>query len=232
MTFRPTELVRQPTGAAAVPDVRVVAAEDVPRNEVEAARQRIARLQRAVSRPLTRAQLTLCRAGSDSQHPYAADASLLVDGRLLAAHAAGRTALKATNAAAEGLLRELRRVDGTRIPSPRDLLRDREAEHALAEEEQRGWRRQGEALVRELAFRDFDEAMRFVERIGQAAADYLRRPDICILEFNRVRLRIANLHHGPLTLAEARLAAKVDAIIAELRPDAIAHCHGRTPGRR
>src|SRR5688500_5765967 len=68
MTFRPSELVPQPTGAAAMPDVRVVAADDVPRDEVEAARQRVARLQRSVSRPLTRLQLTLCRAASDSEH--------------------------------------------------------------------------------------------------------------------------------------------------------------------
>jgi 4a-hydroxytetrahydrobiopterin dehydratase len=106
------------------------------------------------------------------------------------------------------------------------LLRDRDVHRALAEEEQRGWRRQGEALVRELTFRDFDDAMRFVVRVAQEAADHLRRPDICILEFNRVRLTIANPHHGPLTLAEVRLAAQVDAIIAEEQPDAI------SPGRR
>jgi hypothetical protein len=120
MTFRPTELVPQPTGAAAVPDVRVVAAEDVPRSEVETARERVARLQRSVGRPLARAQLTLCRAGSGSKHPYAADASVLVDGRLLAAHAAGPTALEATDAATERLLRELHRVVGADVPGSRE----------------------------------------------------------------------------------------------------------------
>jgi pterin-4a-carbinolamine dehydratase len=64
--------------------------------------------------------------------------------------------------------------------------------------------------------------MAFVQRTAQAAVDYRRRPAICIEE-NRVQLRIANLHDGPLTFAEARLAAKVDAIIAELRPDAFAY---------
>ena len=44
-----------------------------------------------------------------------------------------------------------------------------------------------------------------------------------LFEENRVQLRIANLHNGPLTLAEARLAARVDAIIAELRPDTFAY---------
>ena len=77
----------------------------------------------------------------------------------------------------------------------------------------RGWRQDGIALVRELTFRDFDEALRFVEEVAAAAVDYLRRPDMCISEFNQVRLTIANPHHAPPTLAERRLMAKVDAII-------------------
>jgi 4a-hydroxytetrahydrobiopterin dehydratase len=76
------------------------------------------------------------------------------------------------------------------------------------------WRRQGEVLVRELALRDFDEAWRFVGRIAEGVEDHGRRPDMCISEFNRVRLTIANLHHAGITAAEERLAAKVDALIA------------------
>jgi pterin-4a-carbinolamine dehydratase len=33
----------------------------------------------------------------------------------------------------------------------------------------RHWRREGDTLVRELSFRDFDEALRFVERVAVAA---------------------------------------------------------------
>jgi 4a-hydroxytetrahydrobiopterin dehydratase len=76
-----------------------------------------------------------------------------------------------------------------------------------------GWRRVDETLVRELAFRDFDEALAFVERVAAAGADHLRRPDMCILEFNRVRLTIRNPHRAGITEAERRLAAKVDAAI-------------------
>ena len=77
-----------------------------------------------------------------------------------------------------------------------------------------GWRRVGQSLTRELSFRDFDEAFAFVERVAHEAVDYLRRPDICIFAFNRVRLTIANAHHSSLTEAELRLARKVDAIIS------------------
>ena len=76
-----------------------------------------------------------------------------------------------------------------------------------------GWRRSGQALIRELAFRDFDEAMIFVEQVANAAEDHLRRPDMCILDFNRVRLSVANPRHAGITPAELRLVAKVNELI-------------------
>jgi hypothetical protein len=43
---------------------------------------------------------------------------------------------------------------------------------------------------------------------------------MCITENNRVQLTIANLHHAGFTLAELRLARKVDAILDAHHPDA------------
>ena len=77
------------------------------------------------------------------------------------------------------------------------------------------WKRGGEALVREFRFRDFDEAMGFVQRVADEAVDYGRRPDMCILESNQVRLTVANPHHAGVTLAEQRLMQRVDAVVAE-----------------
>jgi pterin-4a-carbinolamine dehydratase len=77
------------------------------------------------------------------------------------------------------------------------------------------WRQRGQALVRELRFRDFDEAMGFVQRVADEAVDYGRRPDMCILESNHVRLSVANPHHAGITLAEQRLIDKVDAVVAD-----------------
>jgi 4a-hydroxytetrahydrobiopterin dehydratase len=90
-----------------------------------------------------------------------------------------------------------------------------------------GWRRVGQSLVRELSFRDFDEAFAFVQHVADQAVDYLRRPDICIFDFNRVRLTIANPHRAGLTEAELRLARKVDAIMGA----APAAQRGATDGR-
>jgi 4a-hydroxytetrahydrobiopterin dehydratase len=75
-----------------------------------------------------------------------------------------------------------------------------------------GWRTEGNSLVREIGFRDFSQALAFLERIA-GVEDHLRRPDMCILSYNRVRLTIANPHHAGLTAAEIRLAGKVNALI-------------------
>ena len=76
-----------------------------------------------------------------------------------------------------------------------------------------GWRREGDSLVRELEFRDFSDAIAFVERIAFTVEDHRRRPDLCILSYNRVRLTIGNPHHAGLTAAEFRLAEKVNPLV-------------------
>jgi pterin-4a-carbinolamine dehydratase len=76
-----------------------------------------------------------------------------------------------------------------------------------------GWRRVGLSLVRELSFRDFEEAFAFAPRVANEAVDYLRRPDICVFDFTRVRLTLANPHHAGLSEAKWRLARKVDTIL-------------------
>jgi pterin-4a-carbinolamine dehydratase len=98
------------------------------------------------------------------------------------------------------------------------LLSDVEVAEALADHP--GWRRKGGTLVRELKMKDFEDALRFVERVGAAAVDYERRPDMCISENNHVRLTISNLHHAGFTVAELRLARKVDAILDAHHPEA------------
>jgi 4a-hydroxytetrahydrobiopterin dehydratase len=85
-----------------------------------------------------------------------------------------------------------------------------------------GWRRDGDSLVRELRFRDFDDAMLFAGRVGACAVDYRRRPDMCISEYNHVRLSVTNLHHAGFTVAELRLLEKVSAILDEHHPDVVA----------
>jgi pterin-4a-carbinolamine dehydratase len=79
------------------------------------------------------------------------------------------------------------------------------------------WQTHGGALVREFEFRDSDEAKAFAELVADQAVDYHRRPELT-LSSNLVRIAIPNLHHLPPTLAERRLARKVDAIVAGRPP--------------
>ena len=83
------------------------------------------------------------------------------------------------------------------------------------------WRLEGRTLTREWRFRDFETALGFMERVSDEAVDYGRRPDMCIDDYNHVRVKIANPHHGDLTPAEERLAAKVDAVIERHHADAV-----------
>jgi pterin-4a-carbinolamine dehydratase len=78
----------------------------------------------------------------------------------------------------------------------------------------RGWTQKGDTLVREIATRDFDAAFDLVARIAAAAQDHFRRPDLCVSEFNHVRITVSNPHHAGITDAERRLAAKVDEVVA------------------
>jgi pterin-4a-carbinolamine dehydratase len=102
-----------------------------------------------------------------------------------------------------------------------DSLTARELERELAAHP--GWRQVGDALVREMTFRDFDDAMRFFATVAQEAVDYGRRPDMCIAGTNRVRLSISNEHHAGFTAAELRLAKRLDAVLDADHPDAISH---------
>jgi pterin-4a-carbinolamine dehydratase len=79
------------------------------------------------------------------------------------------------------------------------------------------WHVEHGALVRELKFRDYEEAKEFADYVAEHVDDYHRHPDLAIT-LNRLRVVIANLHHAGITEAEERLAAKVDAALAERHP--------------
>jgi pterin-4a-carbinolamine dehydratase len=91
---------------------------------------------------------------------------------------------------------------------------------AVTLDDHRAWRRVGDELVRHLELRDFDEAMRCLERVAECVDDYGRRPDMCINCYNHVRLVVSNPHHAGITQAELRLIAKVDSVLGPGTPAA------------
>jgi pterin-4a-carbinolamine dehydratase len=87
---------------------------------------------------------------------------------------------------------------------------------------QEDWWREHATLGRDFAFKDFDEAWEFAGMIAEHAIDHWRRPAMTISQ-GQVRLRIRNPNNAGLTLAELRLAAKVNAVLDSVQP--------ATPGR-
>lgn len=79
-------------------------------------RRRLERLRQLTDKPLLSVRLTLrTPAGHRRSDQWLADASVVVGGRLLAAHATGPDAFSATDAAVERLRRQLRRTAGTEV---------------------------------------------------------------------------------------------------------------------
>ncbi|MEA2396449.1 MAG: hypothetical protein QOK25_5 [Thermoleophilaceae bacterium] len=90
--------------------VDVTASPDVPREQVAAARERMQSLERSARQPPTSARVALRRGSNRSKRSFVADASVVFDGRVLAAHAAGPSADEAVDEVVDRLRRQLRRV--------------------------------------------------------------------------------------------------------------------------
>ena len=67
--------------------------------------------------------------------------------------------------------------------------------------------------MREIEFRDFSDAVAFLERIAFSVEHHRRRPDMYVLSYTCVRLTIGNPEHAGLTAAEIRLAEELDRLI-------------------
>jgi 4a-hydroxytetrahydrobiopterin dehydratase len=91
-----------------------------------------------------------------------------------------------------------------------DLLTDSEIEDKLADLD--GWRRDGDAIVRERELEDFKAALAWVNEVGAEAEAANHHPDILLHGWNRVRLSVTNHSAGGLTQADFDLAASVDAL--------------------
>jgi 4a-hydroxytetrahydrobiopterin dehydratase len=75
-----------------------------------------------------------------------------------------------------------------------------------------GWRRDGQAIVRELKFEDFAAAIAFVDRVAEVAEVANHHPDILVHGWNKVRLELSTHSDGGLTQADFDMAARIDAL--------------------
>lgn len=74
------------------------------------------------------------------------------------------------------------------------------------------WRRDGQAIVRELELADFAAAIALVNRIAQAAEAANHHPDILVHGWNKLRLTLSTHSEGGLTEADFALARQIDGL--------------------
>ena len=74
------------------------------------------------------------------------------------------------------------------------------------------WRDEGAAIVRDYEFKNFAEAMAFVNRVAEAAEDANHHPDILVHGWNKVRLTLSTHSEGRVTDADHRMAERIDGL--------------------
>ena len=90
-----------------------------------------------------------------------------------------------------------------------DLLND---EAIMARLDGLAWEREGEEIVRDRTFKDFAEAIAFVNRVAETAEGANHHPDILVHGWNKVRLSLTNHSAGGLTAVDFEMAAKFDGL--------------------
>jgi len=72
------------------------------------------------------------------------------------------------------------------------------------------WRREDAAIVRDWRFKDFAEAISFVNRVADRAEAANHHPDILVHGWNHVRLTLSTHSEGGLTGADFDMAERFD----------------------
>lgn len=74
------------------------------------------------------------------------------------------------------------------------------------------WELKEDRIRREFAFKDFDQAMDFVNRVADIARQQDHHPDMCI-HYNKVELVLSTHKAGGLTREDFDLASKTDELL-------------------
>ena len=74
------------------------------------------------------------------------------------------------------------------------------------------WREEDAALVRDFEFRDFADALAFVNRVAEEAEEVNHHPDILIHGWNKVRLTLSTHSANEVTDADHALAGRINGL--------------------
>jgi 4a-hydroxytetrahydrobiopterin dehydratase len=86
-------------------------------------------------------------------------------------------------------------------------------EHITANLEGILWRRDGDAIERELELEDFQTAIATVVRIAALAEAANHHPDILVHGWNKLRITLSTHDAGGLTDADFELAGQIDELV-------------------
>ncbi len=89
-------------------------------------------------------------------------------------------------------------------------MAEREARKYLRMTE--GWRLKNSSIYRDMEFKDFAAAMRFVDKVAAAAEREGHHPDIYLHSWNRLRLTLSTHAIGGLSINDFVLASKINRI--------------------
>lgn len=78
------------------------------------------------------------------------------------------------------------------------------------------WGLEGNAIQKEIEFKDFKEAIGFVDKVAEAAEKHQHHPDI-LINYNRVRLILTTHDAKGLTDKDFEVAQEIDKI--EIKPE-------------
>ena len=88
-------------------------------------------------------------------------------------------------------------------------LSDGEIDERLAGSQ---WRREGDALVRDVELSGFNAAMALANAVAEAADDANHHPDILFHDYKHVRLTLSTHSEGGITENDLALAKSIDAL--------------------
>ena len=75
-----------------------------------------------------------------------------------------------------------------------------------------GWALEGNQLAKLFQFKDFAEALAFVNKVGAEAERMDHHPDIFIHSWNKVKITISTHSEGGITKKDFQLAEKIEGL--------------------
>jgi 4a-hydroxytetrahydrobiopterin dehydratase len=73
-----------------------------------------------------------------------------------------------------------------------------------------GWVQEGSQIEKQFQFKDFAEALAFVNKVGVEADKMNHHPDIFIHSWNKVKITISTHSEGGITKKDFQLAEKIE----------------------